>query len=303
MVKLKGEGVTLTSNQRPKILKLLRENLATAPEEIAAKLFPSISRDSKEFVARTRLVKKVFPTYLRDTRWHKKSIWVTEGRVDPELFMRLCVAERHGRKIIGGKSDPCKCVVTSEGSIGVRVYHRFWRGWLIEQLVKFGWSKEIAEKHVINLRSRSMTSELALNVGLILRKLGGFAVNESDTGLTLNVGNRRLSVQLAPELAGLLQNSWDNDDQALNKLRSLESSEVVLASVSAIRIDRVFQGLGLNPRQVSQASDNLVTLGVEDRRPDFIYLVYGPPSAKPRQVGVRALITSLPSYQIHLTHR
>jgi len=148
-----------------------------------------------------------------------------------------------------------------------------------------------------------MTSELALNVGLILRKLGGFAVNESDTGLTLNVGNRRLSVQLAPELAGLLQNSWDNDDQALNKLRSLESSEVVLASVSAIRIDRVFQGLGLNPRQVSQASDNLVTLGVEDRRPDFIYLVYGPPSAKPRQVGVRALITSLPSYQIHLTHR
>ena len=302
-VKLKDRRATRTSDQRPKILKLVKENLSAEPEEIAAKLFPSISRDSKEFVAKTRLVKKVFPSYLRDTRWHRKSIWATEGRVDPELFMRLSIVEQDGRKIIGGRSDPCKCVVTSEGSILVRVYHRFWRGWLIQQLINFGWSKEIAEKNVMNLQCHSKISEVALKVGLILRKLGEFAVHDSDTGLTLKVGNRRLGLELAPELAGLLQNSRDNDDQVLNKLRSLESSEVVLASVSALRIDRVFQGLGLNPRQVNQASDNLVTLGVEDRRPDFIYLVYGPPSAKPRQVGVRALITTLPNYQIDLTYR
>ena len=298
--KVKKRPTAQASNMQSKVLRALRDNIAAKPEEVVSRLFPDISSDSKEFHAKTRLVKKALPNYLRNIRWRKRITWTGAS---PELFMRLSLPEKQGRKVIGSRRDPCECLVSSDGSVEVRAYQRHWKGWLIQRLINLGCPKELAEKQVMSLECRSATSELSLKLNPVMKKLGQFTAQDSDTNSKLKVGGKGIVLELSPEVAAILQKSWDKNDETLSKLRSPVSLPVVLASVGTLRIDRLFQGLGLNPQQARQASDTLVSLGVEDQPPDFVYLVYGPKPTRSRQIGLRALITPHPSYEIRVLQR
>jgi hypothetical protein len=274
-----------------------------SPEKIVAKLFPSITRDSKEFASKTRQVKKALPPYLRNAKWRRKDLWESETLLDPGLVMQLSVPDKGGQKIIGGRNAPCQCVIKSQGRMEVQVYERHWKGWLAQQLANLGWPEETAQKHVLYLRPRSKTSELNIDLMRAVKFFKEMNVRDSENKVGLKIQRKKLIVAFSPRLTELLQNLRDKDDEGLKKLRLPVSSQVVLASVSTLHTERLFQGLGLSPQQVKQASDTLVSVGVEDQPPDFVYLVYGPSSPKPRQKGIRALITPLASYEVQLAHR
>ncbi len=283
---------------RKKVKRLLKGQIPFSSDDITAKIFPSVARDTKQFAARSRMVKSLIPPYLRHVSWKRRGLWVKGGSLHPSLLTRLSISEKNGLKIIGGRSQPCRCVVSSKGTMKVRVYKRVWKGWLIQQLIDHGWPAEAAQKEIISLRCRLEASELNFKLAQALKIFKEIGTLDPATEIGLKLRHGKVALSLSSRLAEFLQVESDKEDALLRKLGVPESSQTVLASVSALHIDRLLQGLGLTSQQVRRVSDTLVTLGVEDQTPDFVYLIYGPRPTKTRQVGIRALITPLANYEI-----